>query len=183
MPWGKEDVDRFKKGLSDKQKEKWVATANAVLSDCMKEGGTDEECSPKAIRIANGNITVNASYATYNTCLVEGGYSSVERTYEGKKHIVIPVVMMVEGVRNGSHGPIMHRISELGKYPEAWNGIPVVINHPEIGGINVSANNPEIIETQAVGRVFNTTVKGEKLSAEAWLDIEKLKNKNVHLIR
>lgn len=176
MPWGKGDVDRFKKGLGDKQKEKWVATANSVLSDCMKKGGSEKECAAKAVRIANGTVSDNASYTTYNTYLGEDRYSVMEKKLEGRNHFVVPVVMMVEGVHCGSYGPIMHTISELGKFPDAWNGIPVVINHPEMNGMNVSANNPDIIERQSVGRVFNTMVRDNKLSAEAWLDVDKLKN-------
>lgn len=45
MPWTIDDVDRHKKGLSKKQKERWVAIANSVLSSDGDEG--------KAIRIAN----------------------------------------------------------------------------------------------------------------------------------
>lgn len=30
MPWTTKDVDRHKKGLTDKQKRQWVAIANSV---------------------------------------------------------------------------------------------------------------------------------------------------------
>ena len=113
-----------------------------------------------------------AKYSTY-VCQQRKGYKVKEAKHQGKEHLVVPVVMMVEGVRNGSHGPLFHSITELGKFPESWNGIPVVINHPERNGVNVSANYPDILEA-AVGKVFNTHVKGTKLVAEAWLDIEKL---------
>lgn len=46
MPWAVGDVDRHIKGLSDHQKEVWVATANSVLKTTGDEG--------KAIQIANG---------------------------------------------------------------------------------------------------------------------------------
>lgn len=93
--------------------------------------------------------------------------------YQGKKHIVVPVVMMVEGVHNGSAGPLFHPISELGKIPASWNGIPVTIQHPAINGCFISANTPEILDDQAVGQVFNTFVDGNKLCSEVWLDEEK----------
>ena len=38
MPWTVDDVDKHKKGLSDKQKKQWVRIANAVLAKCMKDG-------------------------------------------------------------------------------------------------------------------------------------------------
>jgi uncharacterized protein YdaT len=53
MPWQLSDVDSHIKGLSDKRKRAWVGIANGVLAECMKAGGTDETCAPKAIRIAN----------------------------------------------------------------------------------------------------------------------------------
>jgi hypothetical protein len=94
--------------------------------------------------------------------------------HQEKAHLVIPVVMMVEGVHNGSQGPLLHEISELGKFPESWNGIPVVIYHPEEDGNAVSANSPDIIDKMTVGRVYNTSVEGKKLKAEVWLDEDKL---------
>ncbi|MDD5220007.1 MAG: hypothetical protein PHV11_05555, partial [Candidatus Bipolaricaulis sp.] len=175
MPWSTDDVDKFKKGLSAEGKKKWVATANSVLSECMKKGGTDKECAAKAVRIANGTND-NEVYSVYSR-RQEKGYVIEEKMHQGKNHIVVPVVMMVEGVHYGSHGPLLHSINELGKFPDSWNGIPVVINHPEIEGRNVSANSPEIIEQQTVGRVYNTYVKdNRKLAAEAWLDEERLQN-------
>ncbi len=101
-------------------------------------------------------------------------YTPRVEKYKGKDHLIVPVVMMVEGVHNGSAGPLFHSIDELGKYPASWNGIPVSIQHPEDNGVYVSANSPNIIETQTVGQVFNTYVDGKKLKAECWIDIEQI---------
>jgi len=183
MPWSKSDVDRFKKGLSDKQKAKWVSTANSVLSDCMKKGGTEKTCAGKAVRIANGTVGNNedSQYTIYSNTQA-GGYVIEEKTYRGKNHFLVPVTMMVEGVHNGSHGPLYHSIAELGKFPQMWNGIPIVINHPEVDGINISANSPDIIDDQGVGYVFNTHVNGSKLVAEAWLDEERLREISLNIL-
>lgn len=54
MPWIKDDVDDHKKGLTDKEKDQWVKIANSVYESCLADGGTDEECAPKAIKQANG---------------------------------------------------------------------------------------------------------------------------------
>ncbi len=56
MPWTKKDADKYRKGLTDKQKTKWAKIANNVLSQCLKKGGTDQVCAPKAIKIANAKI-------------------------------------------------------------------------------------------------------------------------------
>ena len=88
---------------------------------------------------------------------------------------MVPVVMMVEGVHHGSRGPVLHLAEELGAFVEAWNGIPVTIDHPEQDGQNVSANSPEMIDARTVGRVFNAHMDGDKLKAEAWIDEEAIR--------
>jgi hypothetical protein len=102
-------------------------------------------------------------------------YTATTVQHQGTSHLVVPVVMMVEGVHAGSHGPMFHSIAELGKFPESWNGRPVVIDHPEINGVNISANRPEIIEQQKIGSVYNTHIDGTKLMAELWINEEKIR--------
>jgi hypothetical protein len=170
MPFTKESVKKHKKGLSDKQSEQWAAIANSVLAKCIKDGGTDETCSPSAIRQANGVVGNQLYVNTANT-----GYKIREVIHQGRKHIVVPVVMMVEGVHNGSMGALLHTAEELGKYPDSWNGIPIVINHPvDAEGNNISANSPEIIDSELVGKVYHSHMVDTKLMAEAYLDEQKL---------
>ena len=57
MPWKTGDVDKFKKGLSDGDKGKWIAIANAALSQCTAEGGELILCEQNAIRIANAKFS------------------------------------------------------------------------------------------------------------------------------
>jgi hypothetical protein len=54
MPWTVKDVDRHKKGLTDKQKETWVKVANSALKRCQDKGGDD--CEASAIRQANSVV-------------------------------------------------------------------------------------------------------------------------------
>ena len=56
MPWKTEDVERHKKGLSDKDKRQWVATANSALKACLADDGDTEKCEGRAIRIANAAV-------------------------------------------------------------------------------------------------------------------------------
>lgn len=56
MPWSVKDVESHKKGLTSTEKKEWVKVANSVLADCIKKGGTDKTCAPKAIRIANSKF-------------------------------------------------------------------------------------------------------------------------------
>lgn len=167
MPFTKDDAKKHKKGLTDKQSEQWSAIANSVLSKCIAKGGSDSTCAPSAIRQANGVVgnaiivqtTSNENYIIRHT------------THQGKPFIVVPVIMMVEGVHRGSHGPLLHTIEDLGKFPGSWDGIPIVIDHPQDAeGNYVSANSPQIIDTRTVGRVYNTSVDGTRLRSEAWLN-------------
>jgi hypothetical protein len=105
---------------------------------------------------------------------------------QNKKHLVVPVVMMVEGVHEGSAGALFHPAEELGKYPQSWNGIPISIHHPREGDDYISCNDPSVIDFQVVGRVFNTEFKDNALRAEAWLDEEALQRvspETFHLIQ
>ena len=175
MPWTIKDVDQHKKGLTDKQKKQWVRIANSVLASCIKKGGTDESCAASAIKQANGVVNANSgAYAVYKN-RPDSDYEVTLTVHQDKPCYVVPVVMMVEGVHNGSHGPLLHKIDELGKIPAAWNGIPVVIDHPEdADGTPISANAPDVIDSRSVGKIYNTNVDGSKLRAEAWLDEDKL---------
>jgi len=183
MPWTTDDVEKHKKGLSDEGKKRWVATANSALAACIKKGGTDATCAPQAIRIANG-VTGNEQYFTIHTGMLDCNYTMQIKKHQGRNHVVVPVIMMVEGVHRGSHGALLHLINDLGKFPEAWNGIPVVINHPVKDGVNVSANSPDIVDEQIIGRVYNAHVKDNaKLAAEVWIDEERIKQISANVLR
>ena len=173
MPWTIDDVEKHRKGLSEAEKKRWVRIANSALKTCMEKGQSQEECDASAIKQANSVLSDNSQYQYINN-EKEKNYKISKKKYDGKEYLVVPVTMMVEGVHCGNHGPLLHTIEELGKFPDAWNGIPVVINHPEKEGEAVSANSPEVLEECSVGQVFNTHVKGKKLKAEAWLDPDKL---------
>lgn len=125
----------------------------------------------------NTIVVIHTAQATYDV---------VTRNHLGRKHIVVPVVMMMEGVHNGSAGPIFHPAGELGRFPGSWDGMPVVIGHPQVDETPVSANSPDIAEREVIGRVYNTHMEGTRLKAEVWLDEERLGNVSplaLHAIR
>ena len=179
MPWKTdEDVKKHKKGLTSKQSAQWRRIANSVRKKLMAKGMSEKEAATSAIKQANGVVmNVNESkgvYSSYKSKQVLE-YDVKLVVHQEKAHLVVPVVMMVEGVHNGSQGPLLHEIAELGKFPESWNGRPVVIYHPEDeDGNPISANSPEVVDKVTVGRVYNTTVEDNKLKAEVWFDEDKL---------
>ncbi len=176
MPWTKSDVDEFNSGLSDSEKERWVEVANSALESCLADGGSQEECEASAIRQANGVVGNTANQEQENYSLQVNNYEITTGDLHGKEHLIVPVIMMREGVHNGSAGPILHKREELQHYTSAWNGIPVVVPHPTEDGKFISANIPEVLEEREIGRVFNAHVEGDKLKAEAWIDEEKAEN-------
>lgn len=89
--------------------------------------------------------------------------------FDGQEHLVVPVVMICEGVMNDALVPA----TEFGRYPEAWNGRPVPVLHPQERGGYISANRPDVIERSTIGQIFNTTVENGKLKAEAWINTAK----------
>ncbi|MEB3067332.1 hypothetical protein, partial [Parvimonas micra] len=82
------------------------------------------------------------------------------------------VIAVVEGVLQGvnSDAPELAVASEFGKFPASWDGRPVMMNHPNIGGMWVSASIHSVLETYQIGFLANTKLDGTKLKTEAWLD-------------
>ena len=95
---------------------------------------------------------------------------------EGRDYLVAPMVMITEGVHNGSGGSLYYPKEELQKTPEVWNYKPVVVYHPTMNGVGVSACDPTIISSRKVGVIMNTKYDKEsgKLRAEAWLEKDRV---------
>lgn len=82
-----------------------------------------------------------------------------------RQHLVVPAVMLVEGVLNGE----LIQAAEFDL--PTWNGIPIVMGHPMNGDQPVSANSPDIPH---YGRVYAARVEGTqpaRLAGDLWLDV------------
>lgn len=88
---------------------------------------------------------------------------------DGRPHLVAPVVMIVEGVLNNA----LLLESEFSQFVESWNGRPVPVLHPMKNGVHVSANQPDVVERNIIGQVYNASAGGGKLRGELWIDTEK----------
>lgn len=93
---------------------------------------------------------------------------------EGRPYLAVPMVMMKEGVLNGSDGPLLYTSEELAKVPQVWNTKPVVVQHPTLNGKSLSACDPDVLEKYRVGMIMNTSWDGQRLKAEAWLEPSRL---------
>lgn len=111
-------------------------------------------------------------------------------TFEGRRHLVAPVTLLVEGVHIGMGGrALYYPAQELARHPASWNGRPVPIFHPTIKGedgnvIPVSANSPEVLQRERAGYLFNAWYDEAKraLRAEIWLEEEKARRKAPSLV-
>lgn len=97
---------------------------------------------------------------------------TVRREQIGDKSFwVASATFIVPGVLPGSKGPLLYPRAEVAKNPDAWNGMPVVVNHPTVDGRNVSARSPRVLEKYQVGHVYNAEINRDgKLVGELWFD-------------
>jgi len=105
---------------------------------------------------------------------------------EEKDYLVAPMIMLLEGVHEGSEGPLYYPAEEIAEIPAVWNHKPVIVYHPQADGRLVSACNPDILTNRKVGLIMNTTVgevevtinkkkkKITALKAEAWLEVARM---------
>ena len=100
-------------------------------------------------------------------------FSGVTRndTMEDKSFLVVPMVMLTEGVHSGSEGPLYYPAEELAKTPQIWNHKPVIVYHPQSS--EPSACQPHILSNRKIGVIMNTVFVDGKLKAEAWLEVDR----------
>lgn len=91
-----------------------------------------------------------------------------EEQYKGRKHLVAPAVILLEGVHNN----VLYPGEEIAKFAKAWDGRPVMLGHPTKDGEPLSANSPEQLAERSVGTVFNSSFEDGRLRTEAWIDID-----------
>lgn len=97
-------------------------------------------------------------------------------------YLVVPMIMAVEGVLDGSMGALFYPAEELKQLPVTWNTKPTVVNHPED---EPSACIPVVLEESQIGIIMNSHFEKGKLKAEAWLEthlIEKVDNRILEAI-
>lgn len=98
---------------------------------------------------------------------LSAGYRREE--LEGRPHLVVPAAILAAEVINGSQGPIYYPKEENEKDPTVWNGMPLVVYHPEMNGSFISARDPDVYNNRKVGVILRT-VHDDKLRTECWFD-------------
>lgn len=130
------------------------ASNNMETNKCKPNGGCCDKCGP---------VLINAEIAGKTKIL----------THEGKQVMSVPVVAIVEGVLNDYYVPA----DEFGKFVNSWEGIPVPVDHPQVNGIHVSANLPDILSSRNIGRFHNVDIVDNKLKGEMWIFVDDAKSK------
>lgn len=130
------------------------ASNNMETNKCKTNGGCCNKCGP---------VLINAEVAGKVKILI----------HEGKQVMSIPVVAIVEGVLNDYYVPS----DEFGKFVNSWEGIPIPVDHPQVNGIHVSANLPDILSSRNIGRFHNVEIVDNKLKGEMWIFVEDAKAK------
>jgi hypothetical protein len=126
------------------------------------------------LRVFRQPDQTNEAAPTVLSFMVGASDTSLIRTetLAGREYTVVPVIALVEGVLQGANStePELALFSEFAKFPDSWNGRPVVLRHPNTNGVYVSANSPLIFEDYHMGFMFNTKGEDKRLKTEAWLD-------------
>lgn len=135
----------------------------------MKSSATTKKKSKSAL-VVNKEPVVTANHSIQKLTLNLLPANCRLETLEGRPHTVIPMVILVEGVHNGSNGPLLYTAEEMSKIPAVWNAKPVVVYHPEINGQGISACDPVVMNNRKVGIMMNTKFDKGRLTSEAWIE-------------
>lgn len=93
-------------------------------------------------------------------------------TRNGEAYLVAPVTLIVEGVLNGSKGPLFYPSEEIENTTDAWDSIPITVNHPSENGSPVSASHGDILARTGIGQLLNPQFSNGRLRGEGWFHIE-----------
>lgn len=176
MSWTAKDASRHKKGLSAKQARMWAAVANSILAKCLKDGGTDATCAPKAIRGANSTVGEPANMQRFTVQSALTAPTST-LTVHDCEYIVAPGVLIVEGVLNGALIPASALVAD------DWNYIPITLKHPrDEQGQPISAMDADVLAKYSVGHLaqcrLGTGTRGtqtvQSLRANLYLDTARI---------
>lgn len=152
------------KSLPENKRAQWVNIWNSVFEKCQEDSGDD--CESAASKQANG-VVLSSNVLHFITNQIA---ESRRESLGGREFIVAPVVAIRAGVLKDELVPA----EEIAKHSAAWDGRPFVLGHPiNEDGVNISANDPQILTERSIGSLFNTSFDGEKLRGEVWVDIAK----------
>lgn len=113
---------------------------------------------------------------------VAAGYPVRTATWNGRPHLVIPVIALRQGVIHAVNAETPEYVSAdaLERAAESWNGRSLVVGHPSRDGKQISASEPGVYDERGFGLIQSSRVKGRNLSMEAWVDPARLEALGQH---
>lgn len=111
------------------------------------------------------------SNSTYLTITANAGTAKTV-TVGGREFLEVPVTMIVSGVLPGSKGPLYYPPQQIAANVGAWDGKPVTLYHPHVGGVPARADHPSV-KHQHIGRITRTRFDPtrNRLQAHALIDV------------
>lgn len=103
--------------------------------------------------------------------------------WDGREYLVAPVTMIVPGTLTGNNGAVYYPPEENVASAPDWNGMPIVVGHPQVNGEYVSARTPQVSKTSKVGRIYESAAPNGVLQAEAWIDIKAANRVNKQIVK
>lgn len=96
--------------------------------------------------------------------------------WNGREHLVVPVVALQEAVIHAVNAPTAEYVSTsaLAGSVDKWNGHPLVVGHPTKNGKQISAHDPTVLARHAFGFIRQALMHGSRLGMEAMVDPERL---------
>ncbi len=103
--------------------------------------------------------------------------------HDGREHLVVPVVALVEGVIHAVNAetPELVPLATLKKAAASWNGRPVTIGHPKKDGKQCSAEEPGVLALHGIGVIRNSRVEKSKILQDALIDKARVKRLDPNL--
>lgn len=119
-----------------------------------------------------------------HTIRCNADFTLQRKQFDGRPHLVVPLVLMVEGVHQAMNSePLFYSREVLSHIPDKWNDTASLVFHPlDSNGNPISANSIEVHENKVIGRLFNTVFEHPALKSEAWIDEEKAREHNPEFI-
>lgn len=109
------------------------------------------------------------------------------KQHNGRPHLVVPTVALVEGVLNYPGKEIERQLvpeETLENSLRQWEGRPVTLQHPEVNGMPVNAELRDVVDAFGLGRFFNSEIRHSdgtaRLVGEQWLDLRKIEAEAVN---
>lgn len=106
-------------------------------------------------------------------------------TEDGKKYVVVPIVLMTEGVRRAANSqfPEFVPAEEIEASVPLWEGEPVTLDHPKVkDGDEVQYVSAHSVEGKQfiIGEFRNASASDGKLKLEAWIDEAEVARLSTH---